>query len=129
MQDYQAPEKLLKDKVILVTGAGAGIGRMASIEYAKHGATVILLDKALPLLEQVYDEIEEAGYPQAAIFPMDFKLLTNIFLSQAQNSLLLEPRNIRKSRLASRKVSWTMSDGLTRASSFLSSWLITNSFR
>lgn len=73
MQDYQAPADLLKDKIILVTGAGEGIGRMASMEYAKHGATVILLDKSLPLLEKVYDEIEAAGYPQAAIFPMDLQ--------------------------------------------------------
>lgn len=73
MQNYQAAADLLKDKIILVTGAGEGIGRMAAIEYAKHGATVILLDKALRLLENVYDEIEEAGYPQPAIFPMDLQ--------------------------------------------------------
>ncbi len=73
MQNYQAPADLLKDKIILVTGAGDGIGRMASIEYAKHGATVILLDQTLPKLEKVYDEIEQAGYPQAAIVPMDLQ--------------------------------------------------------
>ena len=42
MLDYQAPRDLLKDKVILVTGAGDGIGREAAITYAAHGATVIL---------------------------------------------------------------------------------------
>ena len=52
MQHYQAPENLLKDKIILVTGAGDGIGRMASLAYAQHGATVILLDKSLPRLER-----------------------------------------------------------------------------
>ncbi|MGL5070785.1 MAG: YciK family oxidoreductase, partial [Aeromonas salmonicida] len=30
MLDYQAPRDLLKDKVILVTGAGDGIGREAA---------------------------------------------------------------------------------------------------
>ena len=73
MQHYQAPENLLKDKIILVTGAGDGIGRMASLTYARHGATIILLDKSLPRLEKVYDEIEENGWPQAAIFPMDLQ--------------------------------------------------------
>ena len=73
MQDYQPAEDLLKDRIILVTGAGDGIGKMAAIEYAKHGATVILLDKTLPKIEKVYDEIEKAGYPQAAIIPMDLQ--------------------------------------------------------
>ncbi|MGL5776527.1 MAG: YciK family oxidoreductase, partial [Aeromonas veronii] len=40
MLDYQAPRDLLKDKVILVTGAGDGIGREAALTYAAHGATV-----------------------------------------------------------------------------------------
>jgi len=72
-ENYQADAALLKDKIILVTGAGEGIGRMAAIEYAKHGATVILLDKSLQKIEQVYDEIEAAGYTEAALFPMDLQ--------------------------------------------------------
>jgi len=72
-ENYQADAALLKDKIILVTGAGEGIGRMAAIEYAKHGATVILLDKSLQKIEQVYDEIEAAGYAEAALFPMDLQ--------------------------------------------------------
>ncbi len=43
MFHYQAPDQLLKNKVILVTGAGDGIGKAAAITYAKYGATVILL--------------------------------------------------------------------------------------
>lgn len=73
MQNYQAPADLLKDKIILVTGAGDGIGKAVSIAYAKHGATVILLDKVLKKLESVYDDIEAAGYPEAAIYPMDLQ--------------------------------------------------------
>ena len=63
MLDYQAPSDLLKDKIILVTGAGDGIGRVAAINYAKHGATVILLGRTTKKLEAVYDEIENLGYP------------------------------------------------------------------
>ena len=73
MQNYQAPSDLLKDKIVLVTGAGEGIGKAVSIAYAQHGATVILLDKVLQKLENVYDEIEAAGYTEAAIYPMDLQ--------------------------------------------------------
>lgn len=73
MLEYQAAKDLLKDKTILVTGAGDGIGRAAAIAYAEHGATVILLGKTVSKLESVYDEIEQAGYPTPAIVPLDLK--------------------------------------------------------
>lgn len=73
MLEYQAAKDLLQGKTILVTGAGAGIGRAAAIEFAKHGATVILLGKTVKKLEAVYDVIEQAGYPTPAIVPLDLK--------------------------------------------------------
>lgn len=71
--NYKAPNDLLTNKTILVTGAGAGIGRQAALSYAEHGATVILLGKTVKKLEAVYDEIVEAGYPEPAIVPLDMK--------------------------------------------------------
>lgn len=73
MLEYQAAKDLLKDKTILVTGAGDGIGKAAAIAFAKHGATVILLGKTVKKLEAVYDQIEQAGYPTPAIVPLDLK--------------------------------------------------------
>lgn len=73
MQNYQAPTDLLKDKVILVTGAGAGIGRAAAKSFAAHGATLILLGRTIKKLEDVYDEIESAGHAQPAIYPMNLE--------------------------------------------------------
>lgn len=73
MKTYQAPENLLQNRVILVTGAGRGIGRHAALSYAAHGATVVLHGRNVTQLEQVYDEIEAAGYPQAAIIPLDLE--------------------------------------------------------
>ncbi|MDN2661105.1 YciK family oxidoreductase [Neptunomonas phycophila] len=76
MFDYQAPESLLADRYIVVTGAGDGIGKAAAIAYAKHGATVILLGRTTEKLEQVYDEIENAGGPQPAIVPLNLETAT-----------------------------------------------------
>ncbi|OIN28745.1 YciK family oxidoreductase [Vibrio barjaei] len=71
--EYSTAPEALKGKVILVTGAGAGIGRQAALSYAEHGATVILLGRNVKNLEYLYDEIENAGYPQPAIIPLDLK--------------------------------------------------------
>jgi NAD(P)-dependent dehydrogenase (short-subunit alcohol dehydrogenase family) len=68
--DYQPASNLLRDRVILITGAGDGIGRAAALSCAAHGATVILLGKTIDKLEAVYDEIEQSGGPQPAIYPL-----------------------------------------------------------
>lgn len=73
MQSYQATNDALQDKVILITGAGDGIGREAALTYARHGATVILLGKTVAKLTAVYDEILAAGGKEPAIIPLDLK--------------------------------------------------------
>ena len=72
MRHYQAPNNLLAERVILVTGASDGIGRVAAKTYAQLGATVLLLGRDLKKLEAVYDEIEAAGGAQPAIIPLNF---------------------------------------------------------
>jgi NAD(P)-dependent dehydrogenase (short-subunit alcohol dehydrogenase family) len=71
--DYQPAADLLRDRTILVTGAGDGIGAVAARTFAAHGATVVLLGKTVPKLEAVYDAIETAGHPQPAIYPLDLE--------------------------------------------------------
>ncbi|PCI63617.1 MAG: YciK family oxidoreductase [Gammaproteobacteria bacterium] len=71
MFSYQIKNNCLKNKTILVTGAGAGIGRQAALTYAELGATVILLGKTTKKLEVVYDEIINSGNPEPAIVPLD----------------------------------------------------------
>ena len=69
-KSYQPDPDLLKGRVILVTGCGDGIGRAAAINYALHGATVVLHGRSINKLEIIYDEIEALGAPQPAILPL-----------------------------------------------------------
>jgi NAD(P)-dependent dehydrogenase (short-subunit alcohol dehydrogenase family) len=49
------------DKVALVTGAGTGIGRAASLALAEDGYTVVVVGRRLEPLAQVADEIAKLG--------------------------------------------------------------------
>ncbi len=73
MFDYTAPAELLKGRIILVTGAGRGIGAEAARTYAAHGATVLLLGKTEKRLNAVYDEIVAAGHIEPVVIPLDLE--------------------------------------------------------
>jgi NAD(P)-dependent dehydrogenase (short-subunit alcohol dehydrogenase family) len=83
---FEPAADLLRDKVILVTGATGGFGKTASMALARHGATVVLLARNLRLVEALYDQIEQAGYPTPAIYPMNLEGATeNDYLQLASN--------------------------------------------
>jgi NAD(P)-dependent dehydrogenase (short-subunit alcohol dehydrogenase family) len=73
MFDYTARPDLLAGRIILVTGAGRGIGAAAARAYAAHGATVLLLGKTEANLVEVYDQIEAAGHPQPVVIPFNLE--------------------------------------------------------
>ena len=75
-QLYTPSEQAFADKIIMITGAADGIGRSVTIELAKHGATVIMLDKKTRHLEKLFDQIMERGYVEPIILPVDLLEIT-----------------------------------------------------
>jgi NAD(P)-dependent dehydrogenase (short-subunit alcohol dehydrogenase family) len=71
--NFNATPDLLKGKTVLVTGATGGFGKPLALALAQHGATVILLARNLRMVEALYDEIDLAGYPKPAIYPMNLE--------------------------------------------------------
>ncbi len=61
----------LKNNVILITGAGGGLGSTAALTLAKQGAHIILLDKVIAKLEKIYDAILAANAPEPIMYPFD----------------------------------------------------------
>jgi NAD(P)-dependent dehydrogenase (short-subunit alcohol dehydrogenase family) len=69
---YVAPEGLLDDRVILITGASDGIGRALALRCAALGAQVILHGRNTAKLEKVHDDIVAIdGAPKPSIAVMD----------------------------------------------------------
>lgn len=87
-QTYKAAENAFQDKTILVTGAADGIGRSISIALAKHGATVIMLDKKSRHLEKLFDQIMERGYVEPVILPVDLLEITPESATQLAQAVL-----------------------------------------
>lgn len=87
---YEPTSDCLNDKILLVTGAGDGIGKVAALTYAKCGATVLLLGKTQSKLEAVYDEIEALGLATPAILPMDLEKATFAQMNELANLIQKE---------------------------------------
>ena len=73
LRRYTAPEGLLADRAILITGAGGGLGGALAKACASLGANVLLSGRNVRKLEAVYDSIVAAGGPRPSIAPLDME--------------------------------------------------------
>ena len=58
MFSFNPPKGFLSDKTILITGASDGIGKCCALNFANHGANLILLGRSTEKLEKIYDSIQ-----------------------------------------------------------------------
>ncbi len=63
---------VLKERVVLVTGAHGGLGSAASLACARAGATVILLGRKVPKLKRLHDAIAREGVAPL-LYPLDLE--------------------------------------------------------
>lgn len=73
LSNYHYPPDVLRDRIILVTGASDGIGKALALHIAGLGARVILHGRDVAKLEAVYDAIEaidNAQRPSIAVLDL-----------------------------------------------------------
>jgi NAD(P)-dependent dehydrogenase (short-subunit alcohol dehydrogenase family) len=78
IRQYAPPNGLLHGRVIAITGAGEGIGRVLALAAARLGAQLVLIGRTVKRLESVYAEIAAQATPtgpaaEASIAPLDLE--------------------------------------------------------
>jgi NAD(P)-dependent dehydrogenase (short-subunit alcohol dehydrogenase family) len=72
-----------KHKVVVITGASAGVGRATVRKFAKHGARIGLIARGLDGLKGAQREVEELG-SKALVFPVDIGNADRVEAAAAQ---------------------------------------------
>ena len=63
----------IKDKIVFVTGASAGIGAATAMEFARHGAKLVLAARRLERLQAMEAELRDAGAADLLLLEMDVR--------------------------------------------------------
>ncbi|XP_077227495.1 11-beta-hydroxysteroid dehydrogenase-like 2 [Tasmannia lanceolata] len=61
----------MSDKVVLITGASGGIGEHMAYQYAKRGASLVLVARREQALREVADKAKRLGSPGVLVAPAD----------------------------------------------------------
>ena len=67
LTDILITKRPLNRKVIVITGASSGVGRAAALEFAQHGATLILAARRENALVELVEECESLGAKAVAV--------------------------------------------------------------
>jgi len=60
--------KSLKNKTILITGASSGIGQATAMQYAQHGARILLMARRMERIQKMVDTVQaECGVEALAV--------------------------------------------------------------
>ena len=87
---YKAPDKLLEDKVILISGGGSGIGREAGLAFSSFGAETILLGKDPSNLEETYSLYEKNSLKKPILQVIDLETAQEDDFKKISNEVLKE---------------------------------------
>jgi NADP-dependent 3-hydroxy acid dehydrogenase YdfG len=63
----------LHDKIVFVTGASGGIGAATAMEFARHGAKLLLCARRLDKLQAMDAGLRDAGAPDVYSFELDVR--------------------------------------------------------
>lgn len=88
-----SPDLGLKDKVVVVTGAGAGIGQVIARAFAGAGARVALLGRSADRLAGTLSDIEHSGGHAHAI-PCDVSSAGSVAEAAARSEAALGPCDV-----------------------------------
>ena len=72
------PQYTFKDKVILVTGGGTGLGKSMSMEFAKLGASIIITSRREQVLQKASQEIGQNNEGRVLAIPGDVRKMEDV---------------------------------------------------
>jgi NADP-dependent 3-hydroxy acid dehydrogenase YdfG len=64
---------MLKDKIVFITGATAGIGEACALDFAREGANLILCARRIEKLEQLVNKIKKEFGVKVHHFQLDVR--------------------------------------------------------